>query len=248
MPRAYLNYDEWLKSLPLPTHEQTARFAEHVADNHSWYKHLPFFPPGASFVFFLNPIAGRGVRREGDQFKVYDIDSGDYFEHHSQLSTAEYVSRFGYWDYWVGENPRDYDRQPGPWLYSLDGGGRELLANNLKRQWSRRLTALLRPMPQMFDLRRDELKREAEEFLTAYNCPADGILLDLSKGHEDVARGSDVQRYRAVAEAFRQSSEHAFGPALLKFMRSEARVQRRSLLATLQLVRAALFEIQNDLD
>ena len=28
--------------------QQTARLAAPVADNHSWYKHLPFFPPGAS--------------------------------------------------------------------------------------------------------------------------------------------------------------------------------------------------------
>jgi hypothetical protein len=53
-------YLQRLKSLPVATPEQTARFAEHVADNHSWYKHLPFFPPGASFVFFPNPDAGRG--------------------------------------------------------------------------------------------------------------------------------------------------------------------------------------------
>jgi hypothetical protein len=33
-------HDEWLKSLPVPTPEQTVRFADHVADNHSWYKHL----------------------------------------------------------------------------------------------------------------------------------------------------------------------------------------------------------------
>jgi hypothetical protein len=57
-------HGEMMKSLPVPTSEQTARFADHVTDNHSWYKHLPFFPPGASFVFFPNPHAGRGVRSE----------------------------------------------------------------------------------------------------------------------------------------------------------------------------------------
>lgn len=59
-----MGYDEQLRSLPVPMLEQTAQFAEHVADNHSWYKHLPFFPPGASFVFFPNAHAGRGVKSE----------------------------------------------------------------------------------------------------------------------------------------------------------------------------------------
>jgi hypothetical protein len=75
---------ERLKSLPVPTAGQTARFADHVADNHSWYKHLPFFPPGASFVFFPNPHAGRGVTAEGGRFVVYDVERGDSFAHHSR--------------------------------------------------------------------------------------------------------------------------------------------------------------------
>jgi hypothetical protein len=49
----------------LPTPKQTARFADHVADNHSRYKHLPFFPPGASFIVFLNPHAGCAVQQSG---------------------------------------------------------------------------------------------------------------------------------------------------------------------------------------
>ena len=38
-----MNYPELVATLPVPTPEQTARFAEYVVDNHSWYKHLPFF-------------------------------------------------------------------------------------------------------------------------------------------------------------------------------------------------------------
>ena len=144
-------HDERLKSLPLPTAEQTARFADHVADNHSWYKHLPFFPPGATFVFFPNPHAGRGVMADDDRFVVYDIERGDYFAHHSRLPTAEYLAQFGHWDYWVDDNPRVFNHQPGPWLYSADGSHRELLADDLKRQWSCRLTAFLKPAPPMFD-------------------------------------------------------------------------------------------------
>ena len=85
-------HDERLRALPVPTPEQTVRFADHVADNRNWYKHLPFFPPGASFVFFPNPHAGRGVKAEGERFVVYDIERG------------EYLAQFGHWDYWVDTN------------------------------------------------------------------------------------------------------------------------------------------------
>ena len=63
--RAAVSYLDLVVSLPLPTPEQTARCAVHVAENHSWYKHLPYFPPGATFVFFLNPAAGQAVREAG---------------------------------------------------------------------------------------------------------------------------------------------------------------------------------------
>ena len=53
-----MSYIEVVASLPVPTREQTDRFGDHVANNHSWYKHLPFFPPGASFVFFPKVLGG----------------------------------------------------------------------------------------------------------------------------------------------------------------------------------------------
>ena len=48
-------YRELVASLPLPSTDQTARFVDYVSGAHSWYKHLPLFPPGAPFVFFLDP-------------------------------------------------------------------------------------------------------------------------------------------------------------------------------------------------
>jgi hypothetical protein len=77
------------------------------------YKHLPFFQPGASFVFFLNPHAGRAVKLADGRFTVYDVETGDYFAHHSRLATADYLRRFGHWDYWVDENPRIQDGKRG---------------------------------------------------------------------------------------------------------------------------------------
>lgn len=56
------SYLDIIGQLPIPTAEQTRNFAEYVAGAHSWYKHLPVYPP-APFVFYLDPNAGRGSWR-----------------------------------------------------------------------------------------------------------------------------------------------------------------------------------------
>jgi len=226
--------DEWLRLVPLPTLEQTRRSAAHVVDNHSWYKHLPFFPPGASFVVFPNPQAGRGVRKDGNRFVVDDIVRSDYIEHHSRLTTAEYLAQFGHWDYRADDNPREPDRQPGPWLYDLDGG-RQLLPNQLKRHWSCRLTAFLKPAPPMFEIRATALQLEADAF-TATNRlhrirlsgPGGG------EGNEDPT----ISRYREVAPAMRRAAGSWGDASLDGFKESEARLQLELLLSTLNRVRA----------
>ncbi len=233
--------EEWWNSLPLPTLEQTGRFADHVADSHSWYKHLPFFPPGASFVLFPNPHAGRGVRTDGDRFVVYDVDRAEYFDHPSRLATSVYLAQFGHWDYWVDDNPRVPDRQPGPWLYDRDGG-RELLADDLKRQWSCRLTAFLKPAPPMFGLRATELQREADAFAAASRSPW-RRLLDLFGGQRN--ENTVVRRYRDAAPAIRRAAGTWGNASLHAFMESEERAQRELLLSTLQRVRAAWASAQS---
>jgi hypothetical protein len=136
-------YTELVAALPLPTVEQTASFAGHVAENHSWYKHLPVFPPGATFVFFLNPHAGEEVERDGDGYVTRSVETGDYFRHHSRYSTPDYLRQFGHWDYWV-DNPLAVTRSEGPLLYGTGEGGRAPLPGELARRWSCRLTAFLR--------------------------------------------------------------------------------------------------------
>jgi hypothetical protein len=226
-----MNYPELVAMLPVPTSEQTARFAEHVADNHSWYKHLPFFPPGASFVFFPNPQAGRGVKADGDRFAVYDIDVGDYFSHHSRLSTESYLEQFGHWDYWVDENPRVPDPQVGPQIYGFEAGRREPLPDGLKRRWSSRFTAFLKPAPPMFRLPPSHLALESEAFV-AY-----------ARQHQSA---HDVARYRAVIGALRRAGESNWweNQDVLSFIEAEAKEQRRRLLATLQRVQGAWSEVR----
>lgn len=230
-----MQHDRLLMSLPVPTPEQTARFADHVADNHSWYKHLPFFPPGASFVLFPNAHAGRAVTAVGDRYVISDVEQGDYFTHHSQLPTAEYLARFGHWDYWVDDNPWVSDLRPGPWLYSADGR-RELLADNAKQRWSCRLTAFLKPAPPMFKQKDIELRREADAFMAAGPGPFGRWLRGVFGGRP--GEDSAVRRYRAVAPALRRAAGTFGDASLYAFMEEEALAQRAVLLGALHRVRA----------
>lgn len=230
-------YDEWLRSLPIPTPEQTARFADHVANNHSWYKHLPFFPPGAGFVLFPNLHAGRVVSAVGDRFEVNHIAEGDYFRHHSRLATKEYLDQFGHWDYTVIDNPRSIDPQPGPWLYSVDGCHRDLLADDLTQAWSCRLTAFLKPALPMFDLRVSELHRESDAFLVAHRHSWGQFVRGMFSRKRDEVPVSE--RYRKMAARLRRAPGSAWSdPAVSAFMESESRAQREILVNTLDRVRA----------
>ena len=103
-----IDYEHFAAFSEIPTETQTNQFVDAVCNHHSWYKHLPLLPPGAQFVFFLNPHAGyvfddslpthiKGnrqppielVSREQRNFAANDIP------------TKEYVDKFGTWDYVV---------------------------------------------------------------------------------------------------------------------------------------------------
>jgi hypothetical protein len=93
------SYLEIIKQYPLPTDEQTRAFAEYVAGAHSWYKHLPAYPP-MSFDFYLDPNAGRStIISEDGEIRFEDIvDEGTRFHYTWQL-TETYRERLGYWNY-----------------------------------------------------------------------------------------------------------------------------------------------------
>jgi hypothetical protein len=211
-----MNYPELIATLPLPTPEQTSAFAEHVAQNHSWYKHLPIFPPGAVFTFFLNPHAGESIERTDTGFTTVAFEVGNYFTHHSRLSTPEYRSQFGCWDYWV-DNPRADLRGEGPWLYGVGATGREPLPAGLARRWSCHLTAFLRHGPVA-----GEFQEERRVFL------------GFADRHPD---DRDVPRYRALARAVKAP---AWGnEALESFKTAEGPTQLQLVLQTLLTIRAA---------
>src|SRR5437660_177367 len=63
-------YRETLRGLPRPTAVQVENFVRFDSKAHSWYKHLPLLPPGAPFVFCLDPMAGydRSLQPGGQAF------------------------------------------------------------------------------------------------------------------------------------------------------------------------------------
>jgi hypothetical protein len=225
-----MSYIEVVASLPVPTREQADRFGDHVANNHSWYKHLPFFPPGASFVFFPNPQAGRGVRKNGKAFEVFDVERGDYFDHHGRFSTADYLNQFGYWDYWVDDNPRIPDPVDRPLVYEIGDRSPMRLPDDLKRSWSCRLTAFVRPAPQMFTLQSSHLARESEAFADyARRHPADPA----------------VVRHQEIVGELRELGASVPCPhPVWWLLDEEAQAQKKLLAETLHRVRDAWAELR----
>jgi hypothetical protein len=111
-----------LRSLPRPTDEQYRQFAEHIANAHSWYKHLPLLT-GGQFVVFLSPDAGIGrlvARIEGGSYRLVTPAEGPVFTednprlHYSWKTSEEYRRRFGHLDYAYRSHPEyQYGRDVG---------------------------------------------------------------------------------------------------------------------------------------
>jgi hypothetical protein len=96
-----------LRSLPQPTAKQYGAFAAHIADAHSWYKHLPLLT-GGRFVVFLAPDSGIGrlvARIEGSALHLETPPEGPVFTeanprlHYSWKTSDEYRRRFGFLEY-----------------------------------------------------------------------------------------------------------------------------------------------------
>ncbi len=203
----------------MPTEKQTIQFAEHVAECHSWYKHLPFFPPGACFAFFLDPGAGKGVKEENGIHTLYDIKTGDYFEHHSRLATNDYLDRFGCWAYCV-INPRDYEESENmaPLIYDQEDKLFKPLPSELIKKWCCQLTAFLKVGPMLNQGKFHQEREEFEKYALQTNIDP------------------EIERYRQFAKAIAKVKNigdwgHVF------FGITEIELQRKKLLNALLMVR-----------
>ncbi len=237
-----MGYFESLSQISVPTRLQTVRFCAHVAANHSWYKHLPFFPPGAGFLLFLNPLAGCGIRRTSENIEPFEVQSGDYFKHDSRLSTVVYRNKFGCWDYWV-DNPRD--REPHrPRLFSAPAMPKtEFLPDEIVRQWTCRLTAFVKISTRMLAMCPTELRNEREKFLVEFEKQVE---TQSSQTHHSGL--SETGRYLRLAEQLSSdvleerpnaTFELHHPEPLFGFLETECKFQQRKLLDKLISVRNA---------
>ena len=86
-----------VKSLPRPTDAQWQTFLVHLAEAHSWYKHLPLFN-GGEFVVFLAPDAGESYPMKHPKLPMENTTEG-------------YRRAFGHLDYiWRSRSHESYVR------------------------------------------------------------------------------------------------------------------------------------------
>jgi catechol 2,3-dioxygenase-like lactoylglutathione lyase family enzyme len=91
------DYAARLKDLPVPDAAQVDAFVDYVRGMHSWYKHLPLLPPGAAFVFFLDPNAGMDTVHHPDgRVELRWRGEGERHFHYSARPTAVYRAAFGH--------------------------------------------------------------------------------------------------------------------------------------------------------
>jgi hypothetical protein len=99
-PASLSLYRRHVGGLARPSPAQIAGFVEFVCDAHSWYKHLPLFPPGVPFHFFLDPFAGYGhVLTPGGGLRLEEVTETTPCFHYTWMTTAAYRRRFGYLQY-----------------------------------------------------------------------------------------------------------------------------------------------------
>jgi hypothetical protein len=219
------SYQELISQIVLPTHEQTMRFVDYVVRAHSWYKHLPLFPPGATFVFYFDPDAGRILQSQEGKRLIKDIEDKKECSHYNMMLTSEYREKFGCWNFWVDYNPRYPYVDKGPWLYIPNDTEPVLLPDYVKQKNSCRLTAFLRQYPLPFFSNETLLLQDIELFEL------------FSKEHPE---DTDIERYRPIVEILllTEGKFSGYGPTVIPFMDREAEIQRNIIESTLKRVRS----------
>ena len=96
LPRLTLRQYRKLAREFIPSQPQIDDFVDYVAGAKSWYKHLPLWPPGVPFHFFIDPWAGldRLLMPDGRVAHLRRTDEQRRF-HHSWIKTDDYRSKYG---------------------------------------------------------------------------------------------------------------------------------------------------------
>ena len=98
-PLSMREYVDLLRDCSRPTAAQIEAFADHVSSAHSWYKHLPLFPPGRPFHFFPDPWAGMDTVVTPEGRVEARERGGERGFHYSWIPTADYREQFGCLNY-----------------------------------------------------------------------------------------------------------------------------------------------------
>ena len=99
-PCSLTDYRRIVADLGRPSSEQIENYVHFVSEAHSWYKHLPLLPPGATFRFLVDPFSGYDSHLQPGGRVIHEerTNKSQRF-HYTWMTTAEYRSRFGYLDY-----------------------------------------------------------------------------------------------------------------------------------------------------
>ena len=112
-------YIDLVAEVPLPAQQQKHDFAIYVSHAHSWYKHLPPYPPGVPFCFFIDKYAGcdRVLQQEGT-LKIAEREKTGF--HYADIPTERYRNRFGYLAFACGAGTTVVHRGEGPIVVPRD--------------------------------------------------------------------------------------------------------------------------------
>ena len=118
-PLTLREYVDLVSDVPLPTQQQKENFIEYVSHAHSWYKHLPVYPPGVPFYLFIDKYAGCDLLVSEDGAAVLTERTERGF-HYSDYPTAKYRDLFGHLAYRCGYGTKVIALSKGPMVIPHD--------------------------------------------------------------------------------------------------------------------------------
>lgn len=170
-------YRATIAALPRPRQEQIESYVEFVSNAHSWYKHLPMYPPGRSFYFYLDPSAGMH-RTVGVDGRLRCVASETRGFHYSTLATAEHLRRFGH---------LAYCRAPGDSVeLHLANGTRMVPADEDAR---------------VFDISTDSWRRVPDEVLQSGRTRVSGLVHPIAMDYASMLLWHQAEREPWPAES-----------------------------------------------